>query len=298
MILTKCITIKICSKNIQHFKNKGYNVKIGEIIDINVDDLSPQSNKIIVVQCDKCGKIKKIKYQTYMLNIKFGETYYACSEKCAWYKNRKTNLERYGVDVVTKNADVKNKYKETCMQKYGVANYSQTDEFKDKYKNTMLKKYGVENGFQSEDIKAKSIMTNILKYGTPYNMQRQEMKDKYLLGDKNYFYIHGHGGSNAWISNEAKVFKSQLFKNDRKCAVCNEEIREMQIHHLYSRNTHSSLTFNKDNVVIVCKYCHKYFHDLYGYGNNTKEQFYKFLVQNKKSQTTIERISKEKNLSD
>lgn len=53
----------------------------------------------------------------------------------------------------------------------------------------------------------------------------------------------------------------------------------MQLHHLNSRNKFPEQTFDEDNVVIICKDCHKKIHDKYGYGDNTKEQFEEFLKE-------------------
>ena len=228
MIITEKVQVTIMYKNIEHYKSKGYKVKNLDKIEVPIEDIPTQSNIKIKVRCDYCGKEKYIKYQSYSKGTKFGKYKYACSTKCAWDKNRATNLERYGVEVVTQNKDVLNKCKNTILNKYGVDSISKTDYFKDKYKSTMKEKYGVENGFQLEEIKSKSRKTMIEKYGVEYNTQRETIKKQYLYGDKNYFYINGNGSSQEWNSPEAKRLKREIFKKyKRVCCICNKEKRKM-----------------------------------------------------------------------
>lgn len=64
---------------------------------------------------------------------------------------KQTNLEKYGVDNISKTQYFKNVYKQIMMKKYGVEHYSQTDEYKIKFKNT-LKKNGKCRGSKEENI--------------------------------------------------------------------------------------------------------------------------------------------------
>ena len=292
MIITEKVQVTIMYKNIEHYKSKGYKVKNLDKIEVPIEDIPTQSNIKIKVRCDYCGKEKYIKYQSYSKGTKFGKYKYACSTKCAWDKNRATNLERYGVEVVTQNKDVLNKCKNTILNKYGVDSISKTDYFKDKYKSTMKEKYGVENGFQLEEIKSKSRKTMIEKYGVEYNTQRETIKKQYLYGDKNYFYINGNGSSQEWNSPEAKRLKREIFKKyKRVCCICNKEKRKMNIHHIYSRNKFPDKIYEEGNLVVICKECHTEFHSIYGFGNNNKNQFDEFIQLKLKDATTIEKVS-------
>lgn len=292
MIITEKVQVTIMYKNIEHYKSKGYDVKNLDKIEVPIEDIPSQSNIKIKVKCDYCGREKIIKYQTYSIGTKFGKCKYACSTKCAWDKNRKTNLDKYGVEVVTQNKDILEKAKNTVLSKYGVDNISKTEYFKNKYKDTMKRRYGVENSFQLEEIKEKSRNTMIKKYDVEYNTQRKVIKEQYLYGDKNYFYINGNGSSQEWISPKAKRFKRMIFKNfGRVCCVCKKEKREMNIHHIYSRNKFPEKTYDIENVVVICKECHMEFHSMYGFGNNTKNQFYEFIQLKLKDATTIEKVS-------
>lgn len=288
MILDTHVEVGINYKNIEHFKMLGYNVKCSERIVVPIGHLSEQSNILIKVRCDICGNEKNIKYQNYVKGTKFGTTYYACSSKCAWDKNRETNLQLYGVEAPMQNKEVRDKSETTCIEKYGVENISQSEYFKEKYTNIMLERYGVENGFQYEAFKKKSMETMQSKYGVYFNFQRKEMKET-MMGEKNRFYIHGEYNPTEWHNPEANTLRTNVFiRDNRTCDICGIYNIDIQVHHLYSRNTHKHLILVMENCKTVCKCCHKEFHDKYGYGNNTPEQYNEFKSIKMELLTTIE----------
>lgn len=278
MIITKEVSIGICYLNINHYRDLGYDVKIGQKILVPVEHLNPQSNIKVRVKCDVCGKEKELRYQVYVWNIQNGG-FYACNTKCAWIKNRKTNLEKYGCESPSGLIEVTEKRKKTTEERYGVENISKSDYFKDKYKEIMLEKYGVENGFQSEEVKRKSKETSITKYGHEFHLQNNDQKSKFLYGSSNPAYIDGRSYTKDWYGNPlTKAFRRKIFSTrKRMCICCGLEKRKMETHHVWSRNTHPHLIYNEFNVVIMCKHCHSLFHKIYGYGNNTKVQFIEFL---------------------
>jgi hypothetical protein len=89
-----------------------------------------------------------------------------------------SNLEKYGVQHILQNREIREKGKETSLQKYGKEFYSQTNEFKDRVKKSILDKYGVEYASQSDEIKNKIKQTCLDKYGVEYVTQTEEFKNK------------------------------------------------------------------------------------------------------------------------
>jgi len=172
MFLTQKIEIKINKRNINHFINLNYNIKLKDIITIPTEHLNRGSQKFIDVKCDICGTENNIRFQSYMNNY---EKYnlYTCI-KCKDIKSKKTSLERYGVE----NYRDVNKIKQTNLKKYGVENVSQSQIIKNKKKNTNLKNWGVGNVFQSDKIKERLTKTLLLKYGVEHPLQNSELLEK------------------------------------------------------------------------------------------------------------------------
>ena len=55
MILTRVIDIKINESNFQYYEDLGYDVTIGENIQIPIELMSKGSHYKITCQCDGCG---------------------------------------------------------------------------------------------------------------------------------------------------------------------------------------------------------------------------------------------------
>ena len=93
-------------------------------------------------------------------------------------KTKKTCLEKYGVEYITQSNTFKQKTKETCLEKYGVEYITQSNTFKQKTKETCLEKYGVEYATQSETTKQKTKESCLEKYGVEYATQSEATKQK------------------------------------------------------------------------------------------------------------------------
>jgi len=148
MIITKEIKIKVNSTGLKYYLDKGYDAKVGDELIIKTEDLTKSSAYKVVVKCDVCGEEKELVYNKYLKNI---EKYnlYTCSNKCAHIKNKKTNLERHGIE----NYYNSEKSKETFLKNYGVDNPSKNKEIiqkiskikKDYWINNLTKNFGVLN---------------------------------------------------------------------------------------------------------------------------------------------------------
>lgn len=182
MVLDENVNIKVNTRNINTLKDNGFNnINIGDIIQGDINLLSNGSHTKINVRCDICGNEKQIQYRYYNESkSKYG--LYACSSKCAQFKNKQTNIKKYGVDNVSKSDIIKRKKKNTSLNKYGVDNPFKSYNVKEKIKNGLFEKYGVDNVSKIDFVKEKRKKTNLERYGNEIFVNSE-----YFYNNVNYF---------------------------------------------------------------------------------------------------------------
>lgn len=98
-----------------------------------------------------------------------------------------------------------------------------------------------------------------------------------LKGENNPFYNPNLTYTERMIKRnytEYHEFVKEVFERDKyTCANCGQHGGSLQVHHLNGYNWDKENRVNPNNGVTLCNACHKEFHSLYGYGNNTKEQY-------------------------
>lgn len=133
-----------------------------------------------IPKCSICGKPLKFKsyangYQDYCSRAcRFSEEAWKKSEE----KQKKTNLERYGVEYTSQAAVKKEKTLQTNLKRYGVTNPSKTKEIQDKIKRTVQERYGTDVYWKSEDFKKKASATWQKKYGVDWISKADKIKEK------------------------------------------------------------------------------------------------------------------------
>ena len=70
-----------------------------------------------------------------------------------------------------------------------------------------------------------------------------------------------------------EFIKKVLARDNYTCQCCGQKHNDTQVHHLDSYDLCKEKRTDETNGITLCKSCHKNFHSIYGYGNNTKEQF-------------------------
>jgi len=176
MIKINKIEVKTTNKNIGHYISLGYEVKSGDTIIINVNDLPKTTKHKIDVICDKCQKEYNISYFSYLRNIQ--NDAYHCKH-CSGSRTKETNLERYGVDHPLKLDKFKEKSKETNLERYGVEHSAQNKEVREKSKKTFKEKYGSDEYMSTNDFKEKSKITLNNLYGVDSPLKNSEIKLKF-----------------------------------------------------------------------------------------------------------------------
>jgi hypothetical protein len=153
MILNEYIEIKITKKNINHFISFYKDIKLGDIIKVDPNNLQSGSNVFIDVECDICGNKRNIKYQAYFKNINSCEEYpiYTC-DKCSHIKIKSYNRKKWGVDYFSQTKEYKDKFKKTMKERWFVEYPQQSDIIRKKTKKTNLEKFGFENPFMDNEM--------------------------------------------------------------------------------------------------------------------------------------------------
>jgi len=264
MILTTEIKIKINSTGLKHYLEKGYDAKVGKEIVVKTEDLTTSSVYKVIVKCDVCGDEKELIYNKYLKNIK-KYNLYTCSNKCAHIKNKKTNLEKYGVENYHNN----DKYKETCLTKYGVDNPFKNDEIKEKIKITNLEKYGSESSNSSDIVKLNKKISLLEKYGVDSYSKTDEYKEKMKIYniDPEYHKKRQKTFSNTCLIKYGVNHTSNIDEIRNKIKITNQETYRSKI----INKTILEVDFDKKGYFCNCDLCNNIFFIEYNLFKNRKK---------------------------
>ena len=264
MIKTVAIKLKMNSKTISHYKKLGYDVECNQTYDIKVKDLTKGCKSLIIVICDICGKEKTVSYKEYCRNI-LKYNIFCCSNKCSVIKNKKTSLNKYGVDHYSKTEEFINRVKNTNYNKYNFEYYTQTEEYKNiiknknidyssrliKQKKTFLEKYGNENYHKSQDFKNKKNLI-ISKYKDTVT---KKLLNKYnnLISTNNHMYTFLCKEHHEFdISRD--LLKNRIKLNTELCTICNpvgpsKSGYEIQLFNFISSNIRTEILKNNRTIL-------------------------------------------------
>lgn len=127
MLKTKILKIKLNSKTIKWYWEKGYKGTTNEIITIKIADLKPTSHYKVECVCDNCKKKRNLPYKSYIKFTENNSPYYC--HKCCLIKKELTCINKYGVKHALQVPKIRERIKETCIKKYGVSNFLCTQEY-------------------------------------------------------------------------------------------------------------------------------------------------------------------------
>lgn len=74
-----------------------------------------------------------------------------------------------------------------------------------------------------------------------------------------------------------EFIKKVLARDNYTCQCCGKSYNNMEVHHLNGYNWFIKGRTDETNAVTLCENCHGNFHSIYGKGNNTKEQYEKWI---------------------
>ena len=126
MILTREISIKVNESNYSYYEELGYDVTIGETLEIPIELLSTGSHYKIECKCDGCGVQKEVIFKNYVkYDNRWGE--YFC-RKCSESKRKATLKQNWGVEYPIQSKEIRKKIEKTMIDKFGVDNPSKSKE--------------------------------------------------------------------------------------------------------------------------------------------------------------------------
>ena len=121
-LITETVNIKIGARNKRHYeKLQQKDLKIGTIIEVNVNDLTYTCEIPVICLCDYCNKEYETKYSNYKKSIN-EIIQKCCCYECRSKKIAESNMIRYGVKSTNSLSEVRNKQITTNIEKYGTKN--------------------------------------------------------------------------------------------------------------------------------------------------------------------------------
>jgi len=133
------------------------------------------------------------------------------------------------------------------------------------------------------------ITYNAFQYGERCNKCKPERISKSLKENGNLKPKYGSDHPN-WNSNltdeerqknrdilENEIWRKEVFERDNyTCQICEQHGKKLCAHHLDGYHWAIDKRFDVNNGITLCKDCHKEFHHIFGYKNNTEKQFILF----------------------
>ena len=222
MLLSDKVEIKITTRNITYYRNKGYNIpKISSNnskdknkctsfnIFVNIDDLSPTSKALVKRECDNCHLVEYVPYYNWN-NRKYKEFGDLCFNCAVKIKLPKIMMEKYGVKNCAQVENVSNKKKETNLKRYGNEWAIASNEVRKSIVDSFIEKYGVDNPMKNKRIQEKTKKTNILKYGGNSPMCNEAVREKSIKT-----CLNKYGVDNPFKSKDIQAkARKMLYKNN------------------------------------------------------------------------------------
>ena len=85
-------------------------------------------------------------------------------------------------------------------------------------------------------------------------LDRKKEDSKLFFTSKYDFNIENYKNRKKWLE-----FKSKLLYKKKVCEVCKSDT-SLQVHHILPRFSHPELAMDYENLMVLCKSCHKEIH--------------------------------------
>lgn len=223
------------------------------------DKLSYGSSRKVVAVCDGCKKERVLKFQAYKCLCR------SCSHMG---KNNPMFGKHHTKDTKEKisKANMGKKCLKETKLKISKANFGKhhTEETIFKIsKSHLSKKLSKEHKQKLSKAKSGKNNSNYGKFGKDSVKWNPNITDEERQDTRKYF--------------EYTEWRKEVYKRDNyTCQICGDNSGgNLNAHHLEGYAKNKKLRTIVLNGITLCEFCHKEFHNRYGY-NNTKEQFIEF----------------------
>jgi len=128
------------------------------------------------------------------------------------------------------------------------------------------------------------------KYAKFYNDWQKATEDYYKINPPKNTYKPKHGREN--IPGYSR-FKKKVLARDKVCVCCGYD-DNLEVHHLYGAKENPELATDVNNGVVLCRFCHLKYHQIYSRYNINPQDFDEFM---NRFQVTKEVYANEHNIT-
>lgn len=172
------LKLKVNRTSLDHYVEKGYEVKVNQTIMVAAEDLSHGSDKKVQVICDYCSQEFEKQFKRFIAQREHVQKD-AC-KKCFSLKQKEVVQAKYNVDSTLQLEENQIKSKATLYANYGVDNPMKNTEIKERMFDTIEERYGKRFAQQNKKIRAKTILTLQKNYGVDHISKSPEGKKRYI----------------------------------------------------------------------------------------------------------------------
>lgn len=208
----------------------------------------------VIDNCPTCGEERQIQYRASQKNKPCPKCFHNSPEMLQAKQNQNK----------TKSEDTKQKMRDNHWSKQGIESPFKGKEHSKQVKNIIRKKTIAQlSSYTEEQKQLIRIKDSCTKRGIP-------------IEDFNGF--SAPEGTRIRQSAEGKAWSYDILsKANFTCVKCNQRGGKLHAHHLNGFNLFPEQRFDLNNGTCLCETCHDKFHEVYGKGDNTKDQFDEWL---------------------
>lgn len=290
MLISKTAIVKWNSKIKKHYVNLGYKfTKMGDEFEVDIKDLTNGSASKVLIQCDYCGKIYDVKWQTYINKLSQSVISKSACKDCCELKAQDAIESIYG-GYKNLFQETNTKRISTNIQKFGCENPFGNKDVQDKIKNYYIDTFGVTHSMQIPSCVQKSKQTCIEKYGVDNYSKTIEWRESHR--GENSPVWKGYNATTVRDGRELPEYrdwrKAVFCRDLYTCKCCgarngNGKYIRLEAHHIKNWKDNLDCRYDINNGITLCVECHLSFHSMFGKKNNTEEQLKHFIEENNKN---------------